>query len=206
MVFQERTYSVLLVSAGEKFAQTLMALLPPSLYWPVTVVKSTGEARRTLAGRQYDMVLINAPLPDDFGVQLAIDICGRSDAGVLLFVRSELLEGVYDKVTEHGVLTLSKPTSTQMVTHSLQVLCAVRERLRRLGEKQASVEEKIQEIRLVNRAKWALIQCLGMSEDETHHYIEKLAMDHRISKREAASRILAVYGSSSSSGRPSESL
>ena len=71
---------------------------------------------------------------------------------------------------------------------------------------EASWTEKIQEIRLVNRAKWALIQCLGMSEDETHHYIEKLAMDHRISKREAASRILAVYGSSSSSGRPSESL
>ena len=43
MVFQERTYSVLLVSAGEKFAQTVMGLLPPSLYWPVTVVKSMAD-------------------------------------------------------------------------------------------------------------------------------------------------------------------
>ena len=193
MVFQERTYSVLLVSAGEKFTQTVMGLLSPSLYWPVTAVKSTGEARRALIGKQYDMVLINAPLPDDFGSQLAIDICGRSDAGVLLFVRSELFQEVYDKVTEYGVLTLSKPTSTQMVTHSLQVLCAVRERLRRLGEKQASVEEKIQEIRLVNRAKWTLIQCLGMSEEEAHRYIEKQAMDNRISRREVAKRVLTTY-------------
>lgn len=206
MVFQERTYSVLLVSAGEKFAQTLTGLLPPSLYWPVTVVKSTGEARRMLTGKEYDMVLINAPLPDDFGAQLAIDICGHSDAGVLLFVRSELFEGVYDKVTEHGVLTLSKPTTTQMVVHSLQALCAVRERLRHLGEKQASVEEKIREIRLVNRAKWALIQSLGMSEEEAQHYIEKLAMDNRIGKGEAANRILAVYGGSSSGGCASEIL
>ena len=193
MVFQERTYSVLLVSAGEKFAQTVKGLLPPSLYWPVTIVKSTGEARRALIGKQYDMVLINAPLPDDFGVQLAIDVCARSDAGVLLFVRNELFQEVYDKVTEYGVLTLSKPTSTQMVTHSLQVLCAVRERLRRLGEKQASVEEKIQEIRLVNRAKWTLIQCLGMSEEEAHRYIEKQAMDNRISRREVAKRVLTTY-------------
>ena len=193
MVFQERTYSVLLVSAGEKFAQTVMGLLPPSLYWPVTVVKSTGEARRAMMGKQYDMVLINAPLPDDFGVQLAIDVCARSDAVALLFVRNELFQEVYDKVTEHGVLTLSKPTSTQMVTHSLQVLCAVRERLRRLGEKQASVDEKIQEIRLVNRAKWTLIQCLGMSEEEAHRYIEKQAMDNRISRREVAKRVRTTY-------------
>ena len=54
-------------------------------------------------------------------------------------------------------------------------------------------EEKMQEIRLANRAKWALIQCLGMSEEAAHHYLEKQAMDHRISRREAAIRVLATY-------------
>lgn len=193
MVFQERTYSVLLVSAGDKFARTLMALLPPSHYWPVTAVKTAGEARRALAGQAYDLVLINAPLPDDFGSQLASDICGRSDAAVLLFVGSELFQEVSDQATERGILTLPKPTSTQMITHFLRVLCAVRERMRHMEEKQASVEEKIREIRLVNRAKWALIQCLSMSEEEAHRYIEKQAMDHRISKREAALQVLATY-------------
>lgn len=193
MVFQERTYSVLLVSAGDKFARTLMALLPPCHYWPVTAVKTAGEARRALNGQGYDMVLINAPLSDDFGTQLASDICARSDAGVLLFVSSELFQEVSDQATERGVLTLPKPTSTQMITHFLRVLCAVRERMRRMEEKQASVEEKIQEIRLVNRAKWALIQCLSMSEEEAHRYFEKQAMDHRISKREAALQVLATY-------------
>lgn len=193
MVFQERTYSVLLVSGGDKFAQTLMALLPPSHYWPVTAVKTAGEARRVLAGQTYDMVFINTPLPDDFGTQLASDICGRSDAGVLMFVASELFQEVSDQATERGILTLPKPTSTQMITHFLRVLCAVRERMRRMEEKQASVEEKIQEIRLVNRAKWALIQCLGMSEEEAHRYLEKQAMDHRISKREAALQVLSTY-------------
>lgn len=193
MIFQEHTYSVLLVSAGEKFTQTVKSLMPPTHFYPVNAVKSTGEARRTLLGTSVDIVLINTPLPDDFGVQLAIDLCARTDAAVLLVVKNEQFEDIYSKVTEHGVLTLAKPTSTQLVRQSLRALCAVRERLRRVGEKQASVEEKIQEIRLVNRAKWALIQCLGMTEEAAHRYIEKRAMDERISRREAATRVLSVY-------------
>lgn len=193
MIFQEHTYSVLLVSAGEKFTQTVRSLMPPTHFYPVNAVKSTGEARRMLLGTSVDIVLINTPLPDDFGVQLAIDLCARSDAAVLLVVKSEQFEDIYGKVTEHGVMTLAKPTSTQLVRQSLRALCAVRERLRRVGEKQASVEEKIQEIRLVNRAKWALIQCLGMTEEAAHRYIEKRAMDERISRREAATRVLSVY-------------
>lgn len=61
MVFQERTYSVLLVSAGEKFSKTLTELLPPTHFWPVNLARSTDEARRALLSTQYDMVLINAP-------------------------------------------------------------------------------------------------------------------------------------------------
>lgn len=193
MVFQERTYSVLLVSSGEKFGQSVAGLLPPTHFGPVIRVKSAGEARRALRTKNYDMVLINAPLPDDFGVDLAVDVCGDSGAGVLLVVKNEVYENVYAKVTQYGVLTLAKPTSTPLMAQSLRALCAMRERLRRVGEKQASVEEKIQEIRLVNRAKWALIQRLGMSEEEAHRYIEKQAMDTRVSRREVAARVLSAH-------------
>lgn len=194
MVFQERTYSVLLVSAGEKFAKTLTELLPPARFWPVTAVKSADEARRVRLSGGYDVVLINTPLPDELGVQLAIDLCAHSDAGVQLLVRTELFQEVYDKVTEYGVLTLAKPTSTPMLVQSLRTLCAVRERLRRAEARQATVEEKIQEIRLVNRAKWALIQGQGMSEEQAHRYIEKQAMDTRSSRREVAARIVEECG------------
>ena len=50
----------------------------------------------------------------------------------------------------------------------------------------------------MNRAKWALIQCLGMTEEAAHRYIEKRAMDERISRREAAMRVLSVYQSQDS--------
>ena len=184
MVFQERTYSVLIVTASERFTDSIMPLLPMTDYWPVQTVSSVAEARRWLADTEFDIVLINTPLPDDFGMHLAIDICTGSGAGVLLLVKNDHY---------NGVITLSKPTNRQMVAQNLRILCATRERIRQMQAKQATVEEKIKEIRLVNRAKWLLIECLNMTEAEAHRYIEKQAMDLRISRREAAENIIKTY-------------
>ena len=158
MVFQERTYSVLIVTASDSFTTKIMPLLPVTDYWPVTTVHSVGEARRRIAEAAFDIVLINAPLPDDFGMQLAVDICTGSGAGVLLLVRNDQFDDIYARVVGYGVLTLSKPTGMQMVAQNLRILCATRERMRRMEAKQATVEERIEEIRLVNRAKWLLIE------------------------------------------------
>ena len=193
MVFQERTYSVLLVSAAESFTATTMTLLPGTDYWPVDTARSVGEARRALLERSYDIVIVNAPLPDDFGLQLAMDACGGSDTGSLLLVKSELYDEVYARVVEFGVLTLAKPVSRSLMTQALHLLCAMRERLRRMEERQASVEEKMEEIRIVNHAKWLLIQCLCMTEADAHRYIEKQAMDTRTSKRSVAETIIKTY-------------
>ncbi len=190
MVFQEQTYSVLIVTASERFVSSMMPLLPPTDYWPVDTARSEAEARRKLVERDFDMVLINAPLPDDFGMRLAVDICGSSGAGVLLLVKNELFNDIYAKVVGYGVITLAKPTNQQMVAQSLGVLCATRERMRRMEARQATVEEKIQEIRLVNRAKWLLIQDRGMTEPDAHRYIEKEAMDRRLSRRAVAEEII----------------
>ena len=193
MVFQERTYSVLIVTASERFTDSIMPLLPMTDYWPVQTASSVAEARRWLADTEFDIVLINTPLPDDFGMHLAIDICTGSAAGVLLLVKNDHYNEIYSKVVRYGVITLSKPTNRQMVAQNLRILCATRERIRQMQAKQATVEEKIKEIRLVNRAKWLLIECLNMTEAEAHRYIEKQAMDLRISRREAAENIIKTY-------------
>ena len=193
MVFQERTYSVLIVTASDSFVSSVMPLLPVTDYWPVTTVRSVSEARRRIVETDFDIVLINAPLPDDFGMRLAIDICTNSGAGVLLMVKSDLFNDIYAKVVSYGVITLSKPTNLQMVAQNLRILCATRERMRQMQARQATVEEKIEEIRLVNRAKWLLIECLSMTEPEAHRYIEKQSMDLRISKREVAENIMKTY-------------
>lgn len=193
MVFQADTYSVLLVSASQKFNTAMLPLLPGTDYYPVITVGSAGEAQRRRLERSFDLVIVNAPLPDEFGLQLAMDACADSEAGVLLLVKSDLYEELYYKAVSCGVVTLPKPTNAQILTQTTRMLCATRERLRRLEQKQLSVEEKIEEMRLVNRAKWRLIETLHMSEADAHQHIHRLAMDKRITKREAAEDILRTY-------------
>ena len=56
-----------------------------------------------------------------------------------------------------------------------------------------TLQEKMEEIRLVNRAKWLLIEELKMTEQEAHRYIEKQAMDRCVTRRAVAEQILSIY-------------
>ena len=193
MSLKERVYSVLVISAKENFNASLQSLLPESKYAPVQMVSSVSLAKRVLLERSFDFVFINTPLPDDFGTRFAIEISGNKGTVILLLVRNEVYEEVCDKVTEYGILTLPKPASKQMVAHTLNFMAGIRERLRKLEKKSLSMEEKMKEIRLVNRAKWVLIDELKMSEADAHRYIEKQAMDRCVSRREIAEEIIYTY-------------
>ena len=193
MGLPEHIYSVLVVSASNKFNDSLRRLLPENRYSPVILAADVSDARRKLLEERYDLVIVNTPLPDDFGTRLALDVCASSGTGVLLLVGAEHYPDVNARVSPYGVLVLSKPTSAQLVSQSLLLLCGTRERLRRMEQKTASIEEKMEEIRLVNRAKWLLIEQLKMTEQDAHRYIEKQAMDRCVTKRVIAEQILSTY-------------
>ena len=89
------------------------------------------------------------------------------------------------------MFTLAKPTSRQTLQTALGWLVSARERLRRTETKTLTLEEKMEEIRLVNRAKWLLIERRGMDEPAAHRYIEKQAMDRCVSRRAVAEELLA---------------
>ena len=190
MSLREHVYSVLLVSASEKMTGSLVAMLPEKVYYPLTVVASISEAQRHILEEPYDLVIVNTPLPDDFGRKFAIEASNDRDAVTMLLVRSELYDETYDRVAEYGVLTLSKPTSAAMIKQTLDYMRATRERLYRMQKKTVSLEDKMAEIRLVNKAKWLLIESKKMTEEEAHKYIERTAMDLGLTKREVAQSIV----------------
>lgn len=195
MSLKERLYSVLVVSAAESFNSVLSDMLPKSKYSPTVTATDISSAKRLLSERSFDIVIINSPLPDSTGIRFAIDAVSSRGTVALLVVRAEVHAEVYDKVAEHGVFTLSKPMSKTTFGTALSWLASARERMRRFEKKTLSIEEKMEEIRLVNRAKWLLISELKMDEPGAHHYIEKQAMDRCISKREVASEIIKTYSS-----------
>ena len=193
MDLKERCYSILIVSSSAKFDDSLLSILINEKYRPIDKVSDISSARRALLEKDYDIVIINAPLPDEFGTELALDVCEKTSSGVMMFVKSDVYSVVDDKVSGYGVLTISRPTTIQTITQSLALLCSTRERLRKMEQKTASIEDKMEEIRIVNHAKWLLIEQLRFSEKEAHKFIEKRAMDRCMSKRAVAEEIIATY-------------
>lgn len=193
MGLKERVYSVLVVSAAEKLTEALCSLLPAGSYSPVRTESSGGGARRALAERAWDFVIVNAPLPDEAGTRLAVDAGHTGETVVLLLVRGEHHPETHSKMAEHGVFTLPRPTSRQILFAALSWMSTARERLRKTQTKALSLEEKMEEIRLVNRAKWLLIGKDGMDEPSAHRLIEKRAMDLCVTRREIAEEVIRKY-------------
>ena len=187
----ERVYSVLLVSAAEQLNQVLTGLMSAAPFELVKSTASVSAARRLLVERSFDIIIVNAPLPDDAGVQFALDAGEEKGTLVLLLVRGEQHSQVCAAVSPYGIFTLPRPCARQSLETALQWMA--RELLRKAEEKTMSVEEKMEEIRLVNRAKWMLIDKRGMSEPEAHRYIEKQAMDTCVSRRHMAEKIINMY-------------
>lgn len=193
MLFNAQTYSVLVVSNQQKFNDALSSMLPPSEYYPVCFTSNIASARRQLLSRGYDLVIVNAPLPDESGTRFAIDASNRMDTVVLLLLRAENFEEVTARVTSHGVFTLQVPFPASSIRQGLKWMVSARERLRRMETKNLSIEEKMEEIRLVNKAKWLLIEQRNMHEADAHRYIEKQAMDCCTSKKEIAQNIIQSF-------------
>ncbi len=191
MSLQKRVYSVLLVSAAPQVGSALRGLLSPGVFSPVRSAADVGAARRALAARAFDIVIVDSPLPDASGVRLAIDASGTGGTVALLLVPAEDFNGITDVVAPHGVFTLGKPMSRQTAQTALGWLISARERMRKTEQRTLTLEEKMEEIRLVNRAKWLLIERRGMDEPAAHRFIEKQAMDRCVSRRTVAEELLA---------------
>ena len=193
MDLKERVYSVLIVSASEKFNIAISSLLPNAKYSPVSIVSSIAAAKRTVAEQSFDYIIINSPVLEDPGINFAVDTCKSHSTVTLLVVRTEIYNEIYDRAVSHGVFTIAKPISKSYFALALSWMQSARERLRQNEKKSLSVEEKMEEIRLVNKAKWLLIMHEQMSEPQAHRYIEKRAMDRCLSKRDIAREIIDLY-------------
>lgn len=193
MELLERSYRILVVSSAQKTMDALLGVLREEHRYRFSVATDGAQARRRLLEEPADIVLINTPLTDEFGTGLALDISEQNAVGVLLLVKTEHCPEVNGKVSPYGILTVSRPTNAAILRQTLTLLCATRERLRRMEQKTASIEEKMEEIRLVNRAKWLLIEQLRMTEPEAHRFIEKTAMDRCVTRREIAATIIQTY-------------
>ena len=182
----------LIVSVGDKLYEHFSHLLPRPDFYPAIRARSAGEARRILSQSPVDLLIVDTPLPDEFGVDFALSMADRT-MGILMVVKADLYDQVSCQVEDQGILTVSKPNSRQVLCSSVKLLAALSARLQKMEQKNQSLQEKMADIRAVNRAKWLLIDRCNMSEKDAHYFIEKQAMDARVPRRKVADNIIRSY-------------
>jgi len=185
--------SALIVSRVEKSTDFFMEMLHAAGIHQVAALRSGSEARRRLCERDFDLVIVNSLLRDESGEKLSRDIASKGATQVILLVKSEYHDAVSSLCEGDGVLTIAKPVNKTMFWSALMFVKSAHSRINRMQRENAQLQQKIEDIRIVDRAKCVLISCLGMGEQEAHRHIEKQAMDQRISKRAVAENVIKVY-------------
>lgn len=182
-------YSILIASPSEKFNSIIRRSLKHFI--TIDVRDNLSSARRCFLEKDYNIVVINAPLSGEMGDQFALDVAEKSKSSVLLVVPEDIFEDVTEYVTDYGILVLPKPVSVSRIDRGIRFLVAIQSKMMSLQKKSVSIEEKMEEIRIVSRAKLLLVEKKKMTEDEAHRYIGKLAMDRGVSRRKIAETIIS---------------
>ena len=183
----------LLALGGEKYRPQWERLLKESGFSQVEAASNGGEARRLLLAGDWDLLLIAAPLPDEFGHDLATD-AAEQGLPVLLSVKAELWEEASARVGPAGVVVLGRPFSRAVFSQAVGMLRAAQAQVGKLREENKKLRQKLEELRAVSRAKCLLVEYLHLDEEGAHKYIERAAMEERKTRRAVAEEIIAEYG------------
>ena len=183
--------NVLIISSNRTAADTLGSFVRENFRCNVRVAETATQAKGILSGNlAWELVMINLPLTDEKGLSLAEYITDETASACIIFVKNEIYEKISDIADKYSIIAVSKPFSKQML---YQIVKAVDTAIRRswsLYEETVRLERKIEEIRLIDKAKFSLMQHRGMTEDEAHAYLEQYAMKNRKKKTIAASEII----------------
>ena len=82
----------LIVSAGASSNEYIAARLAEMGYARPVILPSGAEARRRMPDADFDLIVVNAPLPDEFGHELCMDAVASTDAGVVFLVNAAQAE------------------------------------------------------------------------------------------------------------------
>lgn len=185
--------AILLVSQKGKGRDLLQQLLEAEYVSKIVSAETEEQAMALMEQTDFDLVIINSPLEGKSGVDLAMFAAEKYTSGILLAVQNKYADAVAQKVEPYGVLVVGKPVVKAFFNQAVKFADVTRQRVLALKEENIHLQMKLEEMKLINRAKCVLIQYLSMSEVQAHKYIEKQAMDMRLSKYRVSKQILKAY-------------
>lgn len=176
----------------QKSGDPLLEHLRSAYGWQPVLCHSAAQAREQQE-EEWALILINAPLEDDGGEALAIELARQTTAAILMILPHDTPEETMQGLEGQGVFVLARPVGKAALQRAIHCACVARNRLLPLRQEKDKLAGQLRAVRLVSRAKLVLIQDLNMTEDQAHKYIEQQAMIRRLPKERIAQTILRTY-------------
>lgn len=187
--------SVLIVSNKADTMKIISSYMASTVLSRVVSATSGGEARRYLSESEFDLVIIDSPLQDEEGIELAMHAAQSTSSSIILIVEKEHFAAACQDTEQAGVFVLEKSVNATFFCQAARLLDATRRRWLFLEAQNKLLQQEIEEIKVIDRAKITLVQVLQMTEAQAHRYIVKQSMDLRQSRLKTAESILRTYES-----------
>ena len=181
---------VAIVSINDKITSAIREQLSLVENSEVQVITDVMQLRKQLLSRDYDLIFIHYPLPIEKDYHLAFDISQHSLAAIVVFLPSVIYMKKAAQLQRSGIIPVSKPVSVTQLKMIIEMSIASYYHMAGIREKTEQLNKRIVDLRYNFRAKCLLIERRGMSEQEAHRYIEKMAMNERLTKRDACLNII----------------
>lgn len=159
--------------------------------YDVVAQAGDGEAAVELAERERpDLVVLDVKMPRLDGISAAQRIAERRIAPVVIltaFGQRELVERARDAGAMAYVV---KPFTKNDLVPAIEMAVSRHAEIQALESEVAGLTERLETRKAVERAKGVLQHQLGLSEPEAFRWIQKTAMDLRLSMREVADGVV----------------
>ena len=136
-----------------------------------------------------DLAILDVKMPEMDGITAAEQIISIAPVLMLTaFSQRELVERARDA----GVMAyVVKPFSINDLVPAIEIAISRHKQMKTLESEVADIYERLETRKVIDRAKGILMKAMNLSEPESFSWIQKTAMDRRISMKEVANAIIS---------------
>jgi len=138
-----------------------------------------------------DIVVMDVKMPVMDGLTAA-ELLGKDNVAPVVMLTAFSDRTLVERARDAGVMSyVVKPFASHDVLPALDIAVARWQERHALQEEVATLEERLETRKRLDRAKGLLMSKLKISEAEAFRWIQKAAMDRRMSMREVADAVVA---------------
>ena len=186
---QNRTARILVAEDEALIRLDLVEMLTEAGYEVVAQATNGVEAIALAKEFKPDLAILDVKMPELDGISAAQEIIEISPVLMLTaFSQKELVERARDA----GVMAyVVKPFSINDLTPAIEIAMSRHIQMRSLKEEVADLHERLETRKIVDRAKGILMAAMNLSEPEAFSWIQRAAMDRRISMKAVAQAVIS---------------